>query len=161
MSSDLQTIKRCEHIKVNGTQCNSPALRDTKFCYFHIQYHCPEMETQQKQWRVTHLPTLDDAHSIQVELAKVMQRLLWGEVDHQEAVLIIRALEMASTNLQRMSPKQKLRPQPVMDRPSVANRPFDASAWSRIEGREYDDLTEDDPTETDNRKQPKNPKRVQ
>jgi len=30
----------------------------------------------------------------------------------------------------------------VIDRKSVAKRPIRASAWSRIEGREYDDLTE-------------------
>jgi hypothetical protein len=26
---------RCQHIKVNGTQCGSPALRRHKFCFFH------------------------------------------------------------------------------------------------------------------------------
>jgi hypothetical protein len=26
---------RCQHIKINGTQCGSPALRRNRFCFFH------------------------------------------------------------------------------------------------------------------------------
>jgi len=32
---------RCRHIKVNGTQCGSPALRKKNFCFYH----------QQNRWR--------------------------------------------------------------------------------------------------------------
>src|SRR2546422_6358020 len=32
-------IPRCRHLKVNGTQCGSPALKDHRFCYFHQQWH--------------------------------------------------------------------------------------------------------------------------
>jgi len=28
-------IRRCQHIKMNGTQCGSPALKMGKFCYHH------------------------------------------------------------------------------------------------------------------------------
>jgi len=31
-------IARCEHIKTNGTQCGSPALRGKHFCYFHKRW---------------------------------------------------------------------------------------------------------------------------
>ena len=30
MSLYPKTVKRCQHIKVNGTQCGSPALRESK-----------------------------------------------------------------------------------------------------------------------------------
>jgi hypothetical protein len=29
----------CQHIKVNGLQCGSPAMRRNKFCYFHKRHH--------------------------------------------------------------------------------------------------------------------------
>ena len=29
---------RCQHIKVNGTQCGSPALRRNRFCFFHKRF---------------------------------------------------------------------------------------------------------------------------
>jgi len=49
----------------------------------------------------------------------------------------------------------------VIDRESVANRPLGASAWSRIEGREYDDLTESDPTPESDTRQPADAERMQ
>ena len=30
---------RCQHIKVNGVQCGSPALRRNRFCFFHKRFH--------------------------------------------------------------------------------------------------------------------------
>jgi hypothetical protein len=44
-------------------------------------------------------------------------------------------------NLKRTSLEPELPTQVVIDRQSVARRPLGASAWSRVEGREYDDLT--------------------
>lgn len=157
-----KTVKRCQQIKINGTQCGSPSLRDTKYCYYHIRYHWPELETlpDRAQWS-TLLPTLEDANSIQVSLAQIMERLVVQEVDHKTAALLLYALQTASMNLKRTSLEPELPTQVVIDRESVANRPIGASAWSRVEGREYDDLTEDESNDETNGKQPENAKRVQ
>jgi hypothetical protein len=135
-------ILRCQHIKVNGTQCGSPALRDATHCYYHIRYHWPELEAlpDHNEWR-TGFPTLEDANSIQVALAKVMEQLVMQEIDHKTAALMLYALQTASMNLKRTSLEPKLPTQVVIDRQSVARRPLRASAWSRVEGHEYDDLT--------------------
>jgi hypothetical protein len=134
-------ILRCQHIKVNGTQCGSPALRDATHCYYHIRYHWPELEAlpNNNEWRIA-LPTLEDANSIQVALAKVMEQLVLNEIDHKTAALMLYALQTASMNLKRTSLEPKLPTQVVIDRQSVARRPLGASAWSRVEGQEYDDL---------------------
>jgi hypothetical protein len=134
-------ISRCQHIKVNGTQCGSPALRDAKHCYYHIRYHWPELEAMKdnNEWQLA-FPTLEDANSIQVSLAKVMERLIMNEIDHKTAALMLYALQTASMNLKRTSLEPKLPTQVVIDRQSVARRPIGASAWSTVEGREYDDL---------------------
>jgi len=135
-------ILRCQHFKVNGTQCGSPSLRETKFCYYHIRYHWPELETLEDNNELYKtLPTLEDANSIQITLAKVVERLVRMEIDHKQATLILYALQIASMNLKRTSLEPKLPTQVVIDRQSVARRPLGASAWSRVEGREYDDLT--------------------
>jgi len=136
------TVRRCQHIKVNGTQCGSPALRDTKCCYYHVRYHWPELEAlpDKNEWR-KRLPTLEDANSIQVALADVMERLVMQEIDHKTAALMLYALQTASMNLKRTSLEPELPTQVVIDRESVANRPLGASAWSSVEGREYDDLS--------------------
>jgi hypothetical protein len=138
-------VKRCQHIKVNGTQCGSPALRDSTHCYYHIRYHWPELEALPNNHQLhTPLPTLEDANSIQVALAKVIERLILLEIDHKTAALMLYALQTASMNLKRTSLEPVLPTQVVIDRESVANRPLGASAWSRVEGREYDDLSGDD-----------------
>jgi len=46
-------------------------------------------------------------------------------------------------NLKRTSLEPELPTLVVINRESVANRPLGASAWSRVEGREYDDLNEE------------------
>ena len=63
------------------------------------------------------------------------------EIDHKQAALILYALQTASMNLKRTSLEPKLPTQVVIDRRSVARCPLGASAWSRVEGRDYDDLT--------------------
>jgi len=156
------TVKRCQHIKVNGTQCGSPALRDSKCCYYHVRYHWPELEALQNnnEWRKP-TATLEDANSIQVSLANVMERLVMQEIDHKTAALLLYALQTASMNLKRTSLEPELPTQVVIDRESVANRPIGASAWSRVEGREYDDLSGDDPNEESDREQPADSERLQ
>ena len=42
-------ILRCQHIKVNGTQCGSPSLRECKYCYYHIRYHWPELAALERR----------------------------------------------------------------------------------------------------------------
>jgi hypothetical protein len=127
---------------VNGTQCGSPSLRETKYCYYHIRYHWPELDALEDntEWRHA-LPTLEDANSIQAALAKVIERLVLQDIDHKTAALMLYALQTASMNLKRTSLEPKLPTRVIIDRCSVAQRPLGASAWSRAEGREYDDLT--------------------
>ena len=111
-------------------------------------------------WRKP-MPTLEDANSIQVSLANVMERLVMQEIDHKTAALLLYALQTASMNLKRTSLEPALPTQVVIDRESVANRPIGASAWSRVEGREYDDLSEDDLSEESDRQQPADSERLQ
>jgi len=155
MSLYPRTVKRCQHIKVNGMQCGSPALRESKHCYYHVRYHWQELEAlpDNNEWRKP-LATLEDANSIQVSLANVMERLVMREIDHKTAALMLYALQTASMNLKRTSLEPELPTLVVIDRESVANRPIGASAWSRVEGREYDDLSEDDLSEPSARQQP-------
>jgi hypothetical protein len=139
-------IARCQHIKVNGTQCNSPSLRETTFCYYHIRYHWPAMQQMEdcREFSDNLFPTLEDANSIQATLAKVMQRLFTSEIDHKTAALLLYALQTASINLKRTTLEPKLPTQVVIDRKSIAKRPIGATAWSPVEGQEYDEVENED-----------------
>ncbi len=140
-----ESVARCQHIRVNGTQCGSPALRESKFCYYHIRYHWPELQLLEdnQEW-IKRIPTLEDANSIQVALADVMSRLMTEEVDHKTAALLLYALQTASMNLKRTTLEPELPTQVVIDRETVGRRPIGATAWSTVEGREYDEIEKDD-----------------
>jgi hypothetical protein len=150
MSSYPLTIRRCQHIKVNGTRCGSPAVREHNYCYFHVRWHKKGMQVNAyfKQEQIRTLPTLEDANSIQVGVAEVMRQLLDEIIDHRTASLLLYALQIASANVKFTN----FEPEPtrvVIDRESLAHRPLGASAWSKIEDREYDDLTGNDRTKND------------
>jgi hypothetical protein len=95
------------------------------------------------EW-INGMPTLEDANSIQVGLAEVMRLLVTQEIDHKTGALLLYAMQTASMNLKRTSLEPEFPTQVVIDRESVARRPIGASAWSRVEGREYDDLNAED-----------------
>jgi hypothetical protein len=146
MSSYPVSIRRCQHIKVNGTQCGSPALRNQKHCHFHNLWFQKQLDVNKyvsERLAIT-LPTLEDANSIQVGLTEVMRLLIHGLVDHPTAALLLRALRTAAFNLKYTSLEPEQPTQVVIDPESVEQRPLGATAWSAVEGREYDEIAEKD-----------------
>ena len=144
MPSYPVSIRRCQHIKVNGSQCGSPALRTERYCHFHAICHRKGTEAlfYLDELETAMLPTLEDANSIQLALAAVIRQLAGHEIDHRTAALTLYALQTASANLRMTS----FEPEPtrvMIDPEAAARRPLGASAWSKVEGREYDDLMED------------------
>jgi hypothetical protein len=94
---------------------------------------------QRERWKVT-LPVLEDADSIQMGLVEVMRLIVTQQIDHKVAGLLLYALQTASANLKRTSFEPELPTRVVIDRGCVGRRPIGATAWSTVEGREYDDV---------------------
>jgi hypothetical protein len=94
---------RCQHLKTNGTQCGSPALRRNRFCYFHKRYQDERirlnLDRRRRATATFFLPVLEDANSIQMSLMQIMRLLLTGQIEHKTASLLLYALQTASTNL--------------------------------------------------------------
>src|ERR1700675_4949238 len=110
------TAARCRHIKVNGTQCGSPALRSKIFCFYHhkdrplpvpcysdIEYATGDID----------LPIFEDAHSIQAVIRQVVQMVLQKRLERKPASLLLYALQIASPNLKRME-LEKPQPEQVV-----------------------------------------------
>src|SRR5713101_6955401 len=114
------TIARCQHVKVNGVQCGSPALKNRKLCHFHQRWQQGRIQLNANQARRSRysldLPILEDANSIQVALMQGMRLLLTNQVDHRTAALLFYALQTASSNLSRTTFES--RPQQVVIDPS-------------------------------------------
>lgn len=102
---------KCQHIKTNGTQCGSPALKDNQFCYYH--QHCRPLTWDYSggsyrdcsQTELT-LPVFEDAHAIQFTLRQVVELVLQHRIDDKKAGLVLYALQIASSNLKRFEREQ-------------------------------------------------------
>jgi hypothetical protein len=135
-----RAIPRCQHIKTNGVQCGSPALRTERHCFFHNQHRrrTYEYDPYEPVKSALNLPALEDANSIQVVLTEVLRLILTRHIDQKSASLLLRALRLAAANVKftNFEPKQKT--QIVIDPDSVENRPLGATAWSETEGQAFD-----------------------
>src|SRR5437016_4038135 len=88
----------CQHVKTNGVQCKSPALRDHQWCYFHGAINRPRRPSDPFV-----LPALEDANAIQLAVQEVIEALLGKRIDNKRAGLLLYALQIASSNLKRVN----------------------------------------------------------
>src|SRR5579863_5097864 len=90
---------RCQHIKVNGTQCGSPALRTCKLCFFHQRSEDERAQLAADRARKTasalELPILEDANSIQLSLSQIMHRIVTGQIETRTAGVLVYLLQTA------------------------------------------------------------------
>jgi hypothetical protein len=127
----LENVNRCQHVKVNGTQCGSPALRRRRLCFFHVR--CQEqrariMGSQFGQARFE-VPLLEDANSVQMALMQVMQLLGTGQMEHKTAALMLYALQTASCNLRNTEFEAQKATDVVIDRSDVHRTIMGGPQW--------------------------------
>lgn len=145
MSSYPASIPRCQHLKINGTQCGSPALRRNHFCYFHKNRHETRIVLNANRARraraILDLPVLEDANSVQVSLMQVMRLILGGQLDSKTAGLLLYALQTASSNLSRINFEPTVKTRVVIDPRTVNQTPLGEDPWRRedFEEEEYEE----------------------
>ncbi len=118
---------RCQHIKVSGTQCGSPALRSKNFCFYHQQDRPIAVECYYDGpyalGEIT-LPFFEDAHSVQAVIRQVVQMVLQKRLERKTASLLLYALQIASSNLKRMELEKPQPEQVVIDPDTVSQTPM-------------------------------------
>ena len=127
----LENVPRCQHVKMNGTQCGSPALRRRRHCFFHerIRRERAKIAANAVGPRRFDLPLLEDANSVQVALMKVIQMLGCGQMDHKTAGLILYALQTASVNLRHAEFEVDEVTDVVIDRDDVHRTSINGQQW--------------------------------
>src|SRR5579872_3353874 len=123
---------RCQHLKINGTQCGSPALRRNRFCFFHKRFQDERIKLSADRARrrapTFVLPVLEDANSIQIALMQVIRLLVAQQIDHKTASLLLYALQTASSNL-RMTRFEPHHHEVVLDPRAVGDTPLGSNLW--------------------------------
>lgn len=114
-----KNVRDCQHIKVTGVQCGSPAMRGEQFCYFH-QRMLRGVKTPPNA-RLHPIAQLEDEESIQSSLMEVINALVRNHIDLRRADLIIKALHIAVKNSHRV--KFNISSQMVREIPEYAAAP--------------------------------------
>ncbi|HEV8525904.1 MAG TPA: hypothetical protein VGQ71_15525, partial [Terriglobales bacterium] len=117
-------IPQCNHIKLNGVRCGSPALRGKDLFYFHNRV---------RERHQSYIPFLEDGNSVQFSLVKIMRAIMDDEIDPKKAGLLLYALQIAATNIKQVRTEpywDKVRPpRPLRARPHApAQSPAQAPA---------------------------------
>ena len=107
-------ITLCRHVKTNGTQCQSPSIKDADFCYFHQNLYrrhagfryTPATRGYLIPGQHIELAPLEDRESVQVALSLVINALASGQLDTKRATALLYGLQLASMN----APSLKLYP---------------------------------------------------
>jgi hypothetical protein len=81
--------RRCEHIKIDGTGCGSPAINGNSYCYFHERLHKPAPE----------LPAIEDQQSLQVAFLQLAKNVATGTLNPAQAKVMLQILQCAGKNL--------------------------------------------------------------
>jgi len=90
---------RCQHYRLGGRPCGSPALTGRRLCYFHHQALRPKLPNYK-------LPLLEDATSVQFGLVQVARAIEDKAYDSKTGALLLYALQTASSNLKRLQQEQ-------------------------------------------------------
>jgi hypothetical protein len=127
----LEDVLRCQHLKVNGTQCGSPALRRRRRCYFHDELRVERDKVLADQFAIRRfeLPPLEDANAVQVAVMKVLQWLGSGRLDPKIAGLMLYGLQTASCNLKNTTFEAAKATDIVIDRKSVDQTCLNGPQW--------------------------------
>lgn len=147
----MDNVARCQHIKTNGTQCGSPALRWRRRCFFHENFRREQRAIASKMEGQRHfdLPLLEDPNSVQMALMKVIQMLGSGRIDHRTAGLMLYALQTASINLRHADFEARNVTHVVIDRDDVHRTCIDGPQWFE-EDFDPEDKEEDEVGEAEN-----------
>jgi hypothetical protein len=109
----------CQHVKTNGSVCESPALKDSLFCYFHQRdrqrlrnlQQAREVKLSRSRGRSTEddlnaeileslqLPMLEDPAAIQVALSNVARAIAGHHIAERRAALLLYGLQIAVSNV--------------------------------------------------------------
>jgi hypothetical protein len=162
MASYPIEIRRCRHVKTNGTQCGSPALKGKELCYYH-ELNRPvaaELYLDGETYcdGSIMLPPFEDAYSIQTVLRQVVQLMLTRRIERKDAGLLLYALQIACGNLKMMQAEKAKPTQVVVEPEKAGETPLGMTPWS-ASGQEHD--PEEGEGETEGQNSPRRPPTVE
>ncbi len=96
----------CRHVKEDGTYCGSPALRDRKYCYYHLMQRGRRLRRARAlrdnvPYRLE-IQSLDNLYAIRAALTEIAQALGAGQLDPRTAGKLLYAIQQVSATNRRI-----------------------------------------------------------
>ena len=96
----------CRHIKEDGIYCGSPALRERKYCYYHLMQRGRRLRRARAlrdnlPYRLE-IQSLDNPYAIRDAISDVAQALAAGQLDARVAGKLLYAFQLASSTNRRI-----------------------------------------------------------
>ena len=91
-----ESIKTCEHTKIDGQPCGAPALRDRDYCHFHERFYDLNEMPGAADYEP---PVLEDALSVQLFITQITKAQLCGSISPFEAGNLLKLARAAMQNL--------------------------------------------------------------
>src|SRR5271169_55003 len=118
--------RTCDHLKEDGVYCSSPALRDKRYCHFHLTIRARRVQAARIRLRGDlvygdpqrfQMPILDNMHAVQSGLQLVMDAIADNRIPNRRAALLLYGLQQAATSLLSTPEWKGSRPQVEADEP--------------------------------------------
>ncbi len=102
----MTQFESCRHIQPEGTYCGSPALRDRKYCYYHLMERARRLRRARAlrdnvPYRLE-IQSLDNPYAIRDAVSDVAQALASGQLDPRVAGKLLYAFQLASAANRRI-----------------------------------------------------------
>ena len=102
----MTQYETCRHVKEDGAYCGSPALRERKYCYYHLMQRARRLRRARAlrdnlPYRLE-IQSLDNPYAIRDAVSDVAQALAAGQLDPRVAGKLLYAIQLASSANRRI-----------------------------------------------------------
>ena len=102
----IMQFESCRHVKPDGAYCGSPALRDRKYCYYHLMERGRRLRRARAlrdnlPYRLE-IPCLDNLYAVRTALTDIAQAIAAGQLDPRAAGKLLYAIQQVTAANRRI-----------------------------------------------------------
>lgn len=98
----------CRHIKSDGIRCQSPAMRQSDFCYFHVKLHTSARGAERRKLKFS---AIEDTAGVSIAVSQTLNALIGKRIDAKQAWLALYGIQIMARKIDhhRDSPRDTVR----------------------------------------------------
>src|ERR1017187_4516773 len=102
----MTQYETCRHLKEDGAYCGSPALRERKYCYYHLMQRGRRLRRARAlrdnlPYRLE-IHSLDNLYAVRAALTDIAQALAAGQLDPRSAGKLLYAIQQVTSTNRRI-----------------------------------------------------------